>query len=197
HRRLRRRGLLPPLDPAADHGAPALRRARLRSGRRAAGRDRGPRHPAAHEDPARAHRAPVHREGEGSLVSAHDTATATVQMTGITVDFGPVRALDGVDLTLRPGEIHALMGENGAGKSTLINVLAGVVTPASGSIVLEGAPVRFSTAADAQAASVAAVLQDVPLSQHLSIGENVMLGHEPHGRWGIRWNDLHARAHQM
>ena len=130
-------------------------------------------------------------------MSARAPATATVQMTGITVDFGPVRALDGVDLTLRPGEIHALMGENGAGKSTLINVLAGVVTPASGSIVLEGAPVRFSTAADAQAASVAAVLQDVPLSQHLSIGENVMLGHEPHGRWGIRWNDLHARAHQM
>ena len=130
-------------------------------------------------------------------MSAGAPATATVQMTGITVDFGPVRALDGVDLTLRPGEIHALMGENGAGKSTLINVLAGVVTPASGSIVLEGAPVRFSTAAEAQAASVAAVLQDVPLSQHLSIGENVMLGHEPHGRWGIRWNDLHARAHQM
>ena len=46
-------------------------------------------------------------------MSAHDTATATVQMTGITVDFGPVRALDGVDLTLRPGEIHALMGEIG------------------------------------------------------------------------------------
>lgn len=56
---------------------------------------------------------------------------------------------------------------------------------------------RFSSAADAQAAGIAAVLQDVPLSQHLSIGENVMLGHEPYGRLGIRWAELHDRAHQM
>ncbi|MGP9582876.1 MULTISPECIES: sugar ABC transporter ATP-binding protein [unclassified Brachybacterium] len=120
-----------------------------------------------------------------------------VEMRGITVDFGPVRTLHGVDLVLRPGEIHALMGENGAGKSTLINVLAGVVHPSSGSIRLEGQEARFSSAADAQAAGIAAVLQDVPLSQHLSIGENVMLGHEPYGRLGIRWAELHDRAHQM
>src|SRR5699024_8517053 len=112
-------------------------------------------------------------------------AAVAVEMRGITVDFGPVRTLHGVDLVLRPGEIHALMGENGAGKSTLINVLAGVVHPSSGSIRLEGQEARFSSAADAQAAGIAAVLQDVPLSQHLSIGENVMLGHEPYGRLGI------------
>ena len=128
---------------------------------------------------------------------AADHPETAVAMTGITVDFGPVRTLHGVDLELRAGEIHALMGENGAGKSTLINVLAGVVQPSAGSIRLEGRPVRFSSAADAQAAGVAAVLQDVPLSQHLSIGENVMLGHEPHGRWGIRWSTLHERARQM
>ena len=124
-------------------------------------------------------------------------AEVIARMRGVTVDFGPVRTLHGVDLDLRAGEIHALMGENGAGKSTLINVLAGVVVPTSGSIDLQGRTVRFSSAADAQAAGVAAVLQDVPLSQHLSIGENVMLGHEPYGRFGIRWHALHEQAQQM
>lgn len=124
-------------------------------------------------------------------------ASAMVEMTGITVDFGTVRAMHHVDLTLRAGEIHALMGENGAGKSTLINVLAGVVAPTSGSIRLDGRAVRFSSAADAQSVGVASVLQDVPLARHLSIGENVMLGHEPHGRWGIQWKQLHSRAHRM
>ena len=120
-----------------------------------------------------------------------------VEMTGITVDLGPVRALEQVDLTVHAGEVHALMGENGAGKSTLIKVLAGVVPPVSGSIRLNGLPVRFSAAADAQAIGVASVLQDVPLARQLSIGENVMLGHEPYGRWGIRWQELHARAHHV
>lgn len=124
-------------------------------------------------------------------------AAPRVRMRGISVEFGPVQALHDVDLTLRPGEIHALMGENGAGKSTLINVLAGVVSPTSGRIELDGRELRFLSAADAQSAGIAAVMQDVPLARHLSIGENVMLGHEPHGRWGIRWNQLHDQARQM
>src|SRR5690625_5924878 len=70
-------------------------------------------------------------------------ASPRVRMRGISVEFGPVQALHDVDLTLRPGEIHALMGENGAGKSTLINVLAGVVSPTSGRIELDGRELRF------------------------------------------------------
>src|SRR5699024_9885321 len=159
---------------------------------------RGAPHPAAHQDPARADRAPVHREGEGGTVTGGDaeTVAARVRMTGITVDFGPVRALHEVDLTLQPGEIHALMGENGAGKSTLVNVLAAAISPVAGRIVLDGREVRFSSAADAQEAGIAAVMQDVPLARHISIGENVMLGHEPYGRFGIQWNQLHDRAQQ-
>ena len=125
-----------------------------------------------------------------------ETVAARVRMTGITVDFGPVRALHEVDLTLRPGEIHALMGENGAGKSTLVNVLAGAISPVAGRIVLDGREVRFSSAADAQEAGIAAVMQDVPLARHISIGENVMLGHEPYGRFGLQWTQLHDRAQQ-
>ncbi|GAA4520555.1 sugar ABC transporter ATP-binding protein [Brachybacterium paraconglomeratum] len=132
-----------------------------------------------------------------STSRATPEAVPTVEMAGITVDHGPLRALDGVDLTLRRGEIHALMGENGAGKSTLINTLAGVISPTSGSIRLDGRPLRFSSPADAQSAGIRAVLQDVPVAPHLSIGENVMLGHEPRGRFGIRWKELHFQAHRL
>ena len=124
-------------------------------------------------------------------------AAPLVEMAAITVAHGPVEVLREVDLTVRAGEIHALMGENGAGKSTLINVLAGVISPASGSIRLDGRPLRLSTPADAQAAGIRAVLQDVPMARHLTVGENVMLGHEPRGRFGIRWGELHAQAHRV
>ena len=124
-------------------------------------------------------------------------AAPLVEMAAVTVAHGPVEVLREVDLTVRAGEIHALMGENGAGKSTLINVLAGVIPPASGSIRLDGRPLRFSSPAEAQAAGIRAVLQDVPVARHLSIGENVMLGHEPRGRFGIRWGELHAQAHRV
>src|SRR5690625_7970324 len=102
-------------------------------------------------------------------------ASPRVRMRGISVEFGPVQALHDVDLALRPGEIHALMGENGAGKSTLINVLAGVVSPTSGRIELDGRELRFLSAADAQSAGIAAVMQDVPLAR----SEERRVGKEP------------------
>ena len=132
-----------------------------------------------------------------SLPPTGDAAATTVEMRAITVSHGPTEVLHDVDLTLRAGEIHALMGENGAGKSTLINVLAGVTSPASGSIRLDGRPLRLASPAEAQAAGIRAVLQDAPVARHLSIGENVMLGHEPRGRFGIRWGELHAQAHRV
>lgn len=132
-----------------------------------------------------------------SLPPTGEAAATTVEMRAITVSHGPTEVLHDVDLTLRAGEIHALMGENGAGKSTLINVLAGVTSPASGSIRLDGRPLRLASPAEAQAAGIRAVLQDAPVARHLSIGENVMLGHEPRGRFGIRWGELHAQAHRV
>lgn len=117
-----------------------------------------------------------------------------VVMKGITIEFPGVKALDGVDLNLYPGEVHALMGENGAGKSTLIKALTGVNKINAGTITVDGKPVTFSGTADAQDSGVATVYQEVNLCTNITIGENVMLGHEVHGPLGINWKKTHAQA---
>jgi len=130
-------------------------------------------------------------------VSTHEGdqhGSTIVEMRGITISFPGVLALDGVDFTLRSGEIHALMGENGAGKSTLIKALTGVYAVGSGTIAVAGEPVVFRTTADAQAAGISTVYQEVNLCPNLSVGENVMLGHEPRRRGRIDWKGVHRRA---
>ncbi len=121
-------------------------------------------------------------------------ARAIVEMRGITIEFPGVKALDRVDFTLRSGEVHTLMGENGAGKSTLIKALTGVYAVDSGSIVVEGTPREFRGTADAQAAGISTVYQEVNLCTNLSVGENVMLGHEVRGPFGIDWRATHREA---
>ncbi|MFG1889017.1 sugar ABC transporter ATP-binding protein [Micromonospora sp. NPDC049051] len=106
----------------------------------------------------------------------------TVAMSGIAKRFGGVHALRGVDLTLRAGEVHALLGENGAGKSTLINILSGVVTDYEGQISVGGEPVRFTGPAAAQAAGIATIHQELDLVPALSVAENLVLGREPRTR---------------
>ncbi|MFN3244520.1 MAG: sugar ABC transporter ATP-binding protein [Planctomycetota bacterium] len=93
--------------------------------------------------------------------------------------FGPTRALDGVDLDVRAGEVHALVGENGAGKSTLLKALAGVHVPDSGSMELDGFLHMPDGPADAQRAGLAIIHQELALAPHLTIAENVFLGREP------------------
>ncbi|WP_062204280.1 sugar ABC transporter ATP-binding protein [Demequina salsinemoris] len=117
-----------------------------------------------------------------------------VEMTGITIRFPGVLALDRVDFTLRPGEVHSLMGENGAGKSTLIKALTGVYAIDAGSIVVAGERKTFSTAADAQAAGISTVYQEVNLCTNLTVGENVMLGHEKRRGNAIDWKSTHRAA---
>jgi monosaccharide-transporting ATPase len=124
-----------------------------------------------------------------------DTAVPPIAaMSGITVRFPGVLALDGVDFSLRPGEIHSLMGENGAGKSTLIKALTGVYPIDNGTIVVDGETRVFTSTADAQAAGISTVYQEVNLCQNLSVGENVMLGHEARRRGRIDWTATHAEA---
>jgi len=119
-----------------------------------------------------------------------------VSLTGITIEFPGVKALDKAELTLFPGEIHALMGENGAGKSTLIKALTGVYAIDAGEITIEGVPRRFSGTDDAQASGIATVYQEVNLCANLTVGENVMLGHGVHGRFGVNWKATHAAARE-
>jgi galactofuranose transport system ATP-binding protein len=127
-------------------------------------------------------------------MTAVTTSPPIAAMTGITIRFPGVLALDAVDFSLRPGEVHSLMGENGAGKSTLIKALTGVYPVDSGSIVVDGITRVFSSTADAQAAGISTVYQEVNLCQNLSVGENVMLGHEQRRAGAIDWKATHAEA---
>ncbi len=105
-------------------------------------------------------------------------------MRGIVKQFPGVRALDGVDLDVRAGEVHCLLGQNGAGKSTLIKVLAGVHQPDEGTIEFNGAQVRPSSPNDAIRLGFATIYQELDLVDGLSVAENIFLGHE-HAKLGF------------
>jgi len=100
-------------------------------------------------------------------------------MSGITKSFPGVRALDGVDLDVQAGEVHCLLGQNGAGKSTLIKVLAGAHQPDDGVISWRGEPVTLRSPIAAMRLGIATIYQELDLVEHLSVAENVHLGHEP------------------
>lgn len=102
-----------------------------------------------------------------------------VRLRGITKSFLGVPVLHGVDLDLRGGEVHAVMGENGAGKSTLLKVLAGVHRPDGGTIEVDGTEVSFAGPTDAQRAGIAIIHQEFTLLPHRTVAENVYLGREP------------------
>jgi len=117
-----------------------------------------------------------------------------VEMTGISIEFPGVKALDGVNFRLFPGEVHSLMGENGAGKSTLIKALTGVYGIDSGRITVFGVPQTFNGPGQAQAAGISTVYQEVNLCENLSVAENIMLGHEPRSRGRIDWRGVRREA---
>ena len=108
-----------------------------------------------------------------------------LEARGISKSFPGVRALSRVDLEVRRGEVHALLGENGAGKSTLMHILAGVFGPDEGVIRMAGREVHFPDARAAQEAGVAMVFQERSLAGPLSVAENVFFGRQPVRRWGI------------
>ena len=97
---------------------------------------------------------------------------------GITKSFPGVRALKGVDLTVYPGEVHALVGENGAGKSTLMKILAGAQRPDGGEIKLDGKPVHFHSPHQARLAGIGIIYQELTIAPNLTVAGNVFLGSE-------------------
>ena len=105
-----------------------------------------------------------------------------LEASGVSKSFGGVHALQAVDFDLRPGEVHALMGENGAGKSTLMKVLAGLLTPDKGEVRLRGESVRFSNPHEAMQRGIAMIHQELMPVPEMSVAENLMLGREPKGR---------------
>jgi simple sugar transport system ATP-binding protein len=104
--------------------------------------------------------------------------TPLLRASGLVKTFGAVRALDGADFELYPGEIHALVGDNGAGKSTLIKVFSGVHIPDGGKLELDGHELRLTTPRNAQDAGIETVYQDLALAGTLDASENVFLGRE-------------------
>ena len=100
-------------------------------------------------------------------------------MRGVRKSFGATAALAGVDLRVAGGEVLALVGENGAGKSTLMKVLAGVVRPDAGAMLLDGRPYAPRSPRDARAAGVAMIHQELALAPHLTVADNILLGVEP------------------
>ncbi|SDY96562.1 ribose transport system ATP-binding protein [Amycolatopsis xylanica] len=115
----------------------------------------------------------------------------------VSKEFLGVKALDRVSFTLRPGEVHALVGENGAGKSTLIKVLTGVYQPDGGVLRHHGAPVTFAKPIQAQQAGISTIYQEVNLIPLMSIAANVFLGREPRTRGLIDWRKLNADATEL
>ena len=101
-----------------------------------------------------------------------------LEMRNIAKSFGKFYALKGVDLTVFPGEIHALMGENGAGKSTLMKILAGAYTATSGEILINGDPYSIKGPKDALNAGITLIYQEMQLAPNLTVAENIFLGSE-------------------
>lgn len=120
-----------------------------------------------------------------------------LELKGITKIFPGVRALDSVHFQLKKGEIHALMGENGAGKSTFIKVITGVHKAEEGEMYLNGTKVDFRGPKDAQAAGIAAIYQHVTAYPHLSVTENIFMGHEKIKHGIIQWKEMNQDAQKL
>ncbi len=106
-------------------------------------------------------------------------AAPLLRMEGISKRYGGVRALEGADLTVSAGRIHAILGENGAGKSTLIKIMAGVVAPDEGRMAMDGRAVSFASPAAANEAGIVCVFQELSLIPDLSVADNIVISNPP------------------
>lgn len=140
--------------------------------------------------------APSRSDGADALAVDREIV---LEVKGLVKVFPGTRALDGVDLTIRRGEIHALLGENGAGKSTLIRAICGASRPTAGEIHVEGQAVAFDSPQQAQALGIAVVHQHFNLVPQLSVGENLFLSGTLPRRAGVfvNWKEIERRAEKL
>jgi rhamnose transport system ATP-binding protein len=126
------------------------------------------------------------------------TVADLIEVRGLTKFFPGIKALENVQITIRSGEVHALIGENGAGKSTLVKCLTGVYTPTSGTITVEGKEVSFHNAIDAQKAGICAIHQEASMFPELSVTENIYMGHHLKGRGNlIDWKAMRKETAEL
>lgn len=109
-----------------------------------------------------------------------------LEVERLSKSYGETRALDDVSIAFEPGTAHAILGENGSGKSTLVKLLAGIVAPSAGRILMDGRALAGATPAAVQAAGLATVFQEVLIAPDRSVAENILLGRDSLFRWGVR-----------
>jgi rhamnose transport system ATP-binding protein len=121
-----------------------------------------------------------------------------LELKNISKSFSGVEVLHNVSFELRPGEVHALLGENGAGKSTLVKIITGVHHPDKGEILLHGEPVHFSDARESRQAGIAAIYQELSLFPDLDVAENIFVGRQPVTVGGrVDWRKLYTEAGKL
>jgi ABC-type sugar transport system ATPase subunit len=121
-----------------------------------------------------------------------------LRMTNISKSFAGVHALRGVQLDLRPGEVHALLGENGAGKSTLVKVITGVHQPDTGEIYLNDQRVHLADPREATQLGISAIYQELSMFPDLDIAENIFVGRRPTRKGGlIDWRKMYRESEEL
>jgi ribose transport system ATP-binding protein len=131
---------------------------------------------------------------EAGSHEARADAGVVLRLADVVKSFPGVRALDGVSLEVRAGEVHCLLGQNGAGKSTLIKVLSGVHRPDSGEITWQGQRTQFASPQAAMKAGIATIYQELDLVDDLSVAENIYIGQEPHRAGFVRRAEMRRGA---
>ncbi len=121
-------------------------------------------------------------------------STVILQMRSVNKRFGNTYALNNMQLSIRSGEIHALMGENGAGKSTLMKILAGVYSPDEGEILLEGKQVKIRSPIEARRLGISLIYQELSVATNLTVAENVFMGSEPRRHGLIDYAKMNAQT---
>jgi len=121
-----------------------------------------------------------------------------LELRNISKSFSGVEVLHEVSFSLKPGEVHSLLGENGAGKSTLMKIITGVHQPDSGEILLNGVPVQFNDTRESRQAGIAAIYQELSLFPDLDVAENIFVGRQPVTLGGrVDWRKLYSEAGKL
>jgi rhamnose transport system ATP-binding protein len=138
---------------------------------------------------------------QNSDTAGGDGATSGVlpiELRAVSKSFAGIKVVSNVSFDIRPGEVHALMGENGAGKSTMIKIMAGLHQADEGDILVNGKVVKFASPKDAHAAGIATVHQELLLFPELTVAENIFLGQTPKTSMGlIDWQAMRVRAREL